>query len=86
MPEIDLDAPANQELLAGRNTQACEQLNAWISEHTRASREMGHGHFYVYWNVLFHTHNRWLMEQAAARRRRVDGGFVRVRGSGLGLM
>ena len=70
MPEIDPQTEENQELLAGRNTEACEQLNSWITNRTASSLAMGRGHFFVYWAAQFADHNDWIEEIAAARRHR----------------
>lgn len=70
MPEVDPSNPANAPLVAGKNTEACEELNSWISVRTRCSLEMSEGRFGVYWCVQFEEHNKWLEEQVQAKRRR----------------
>lgn len=74
-PDIDPNHESNAKALRGKNTQACEQLNAWISNHTASSLAMGRGHFLVYWEGMFCVHNAWLEEVAAARLRRYQAGF-----------
>ena len=74
MPEVDPLQPANTELLANTNTEACEQLNSWISGRTASGLEMTGGHFAVYWWALFDTHNEWLDHQAKCKRRRFASG------------
>ena len=66
LPEVNPDTEENAQLLAGKNTEACEQLNSWINERTAPAREMTPGHFGVYWWALFTEHNNWLGQQASA--------------------
>ena len=35
---------------------------------------MGCRHFLIYWDALFDTHNEWLEEPSAAKRRRYAAG------------
>ena len=41
LPEVHPKQPVNADLLAGKNTQACEQLNSGISQRT-GSKFVGH--------------------------------------------
>ena len=40
LPQVDPKHPANTALLEGKNTQACEQLNSWITHRTKSSLDM----------------------------------------------
>ena len=77
MPEVDPETPSNAELLANVNTQACEQLNSWLTEHTLPACGMTAGRFAIYWWVMFREHNAWLMESAAAKRRLYARGHMK---------
>ena len=77
MAEIDPKSDTNKEILDGKNTEACEQLNAWINERTACSLSMGRGHFGVYWDAQFDEHNKWLMRLAQARRNRFAAGGLK---------
>ena len=70
MPEVDPETPENRKLLENVNTQGCEQLNNWISDHTRPACGMSESRFAIYWWVMFREHNCWLSDQSAALRRR----------------
>ena len=70
LPEVDPKHPANTALLAGKNTQACEQLNSWITHRTKSSLDMPPGRFQVFWWTILLEHNAWIQEEAAAARRR----------------
>eukprot|EP00959_Pyramimonas_sp_CCMP1952_P441223 9236971-Pyramimonas_sp.AAC.1 len=72
MPEVDPLRPENEKLLEGKNTEACEQLNSWISGRTRNGLEMTRGHFQMHWWILFDAHNQWLEREAACKRRRLE--------------
>ena len=78
MPEVDPLAPCNADLLESQNTEACEELNSWISGRTSSVLEMTRGHFEVYWWTMFKEHNDWLCQQAECKRRRyARGGLAR---------
>lgn len=49
MPEVDPKDPRNEKFLAGKNTEACEELNSWISRRTGSCLEMTQGRFPIYW-------------------------------------
>ncbi|CAE7234455.1 unnamed protein product [Symbiodinium sp. CCMP2456] len=70
LPEVDPKHPDNTGLLAGKNTQACEQLNSWITHRTKSSLDMPPGRFQVFWWTILLEHNAWIQEEAAAARRR----------------
>eukprot|EP00972_Heterocapsa_arctica_P083062 12238549-Heterocapsa_arctica.AAC.1 len=71
MPEVSPDTDEVAGLLQEQNTQACEQLNAWISRHTLSGLEMPPGKFYIYWWALFAEHNAWLEKQGSRERRQI---------------
>ena len=73
---MDPDHPDNIPLLQFRNSESCEQLNAWISGRTAAALNLTGARFGVYWNALFAAHNEWL-EQCSAARRRFQAGFLK---------
>ena len=77
LPQVDPDTAANAALLANKNTEACEQLNSWISGRTKSSLEMPPGRFAIYWWTLFQQHNDWLQTEAACLRRRFARGNMR---------
>ena len=87
LPEVDPLHPANEKFLASKNTEACEQLNSWISPRTRMCLEMTRAHFQLHWWISWLTRrsrqdprgSRDSRASAAAgrgrgRRRRVDRG------------
>eukprot|EP00959_Pyramimonas_sp_CCMP1952_P096155 2010144-Pyramimonas_sp.AAC.2 len=82
MPEVDPLRPDNAKLLDKKNTEACEQLNSWISGRTRSGLEMTRGHFQMHWWILFDAHNQWLEREAACERRRCEAGPMQRRESG----
>ena len=49
MPEVNPENADIANLIQNRNTEACEQLNSWISHHTLSSLEMAPGAFGIYW-------------------------------------
>ncbi|CAK0873892.1 unnamed protein product, partial [Prorocentrum cordatum] len=49
LPEVDPLQPVNAKFLESKNTEACEQLNAWISPRTRVCLEMTRAHFQLHW-------------------------------------
>ena len=57
-----------------QNTEACEQLNSWITGRTKSSLEMPPGRFAIYWRTLFQQHNVWLEAEADCLRRRFAKG------------
>ena len=77
LPEVDPEQPRNAALMSDKNTEACEQLNSWISLRTRASLELPPGRFLIYWWTLFVAHNAWVESQHAAKRRRFARGGVK---------
>ena len=78
LPEVDPCRPENADLVAEKNTQACEQLNSWIRGRTSSGLEMARGHCSVDWWGLFERHNDWVEEGAACNRRRfAKGGMAR---------
>ena len=77
MPEVDPETPANAKLLDARNTEACEEMNSWISGRTSSMLELTQGHAQIYWWALFHEQNEWLERQAEARRRRFARGGLK---------
>ena len=77
LPEVNPDNKENAKLMEGKNSEACEQLNSWISRHTASCLEMTPGRFAVYWWVLFREHNSDLEEQAASKRRRFARGGMK---------
>ena len=77
LPEVNPDNKENAKLMEGKNSEACEQLNSWISRHTASCLEMTPGRFAVYWWVLFREHNSDLEEQAASKRRRFAQGGMK---------
>ncbi|CAK0831366.1 unnamed protein product [Prorocentrum cordatum] len=81
MPEVDPLRPDNAKLLDKKNTEACEQLNSWISGRTRSGLEMTRGHFQMHWWILFDAHNQWLEREAACERRRCEAGPMQRRES-----
>ena len=74
MPEVDPLGEKNAALLAGKNTEACEQLNSWINSRSRSALEMPPGRFMIYWWTLLVSHNEWLEAEAACMRRRFAKG------------
>ena len=76
MPEVDPSNPINEAFTKGKNTEACEELNSWISCRTGSSLELSQGRFGVYWWTLFSEHNDWLEARAQARRRRFALGVL----------
>ena len=76
MPSVDPERPENKKLLENVNTEACEQYNSWISDHTRPACGMSEARFAIYWWVMFLEHNAWLTSQAAAQRRRYARGHM----------
>ena len=77
MPEVDPETPDNAKLLEARNTEACEEMNAWISGRTGSMLEFTQGHAQIYWWALFHAQNEWLERQADAKRRRFSRGGLK---------
>lgn len=77
LPEVDPSIEENADLLQDRNTEACEQLNSWISGRTHCVLEMTRGHFQLFWWILFDAHNRWLEEEAECKRRRYARGGLK---------
>jgi hypothetical protein len=77
MKEVDPQNKTNVPLLADKNTEACEQLNSWITLRTRASFELPPGRFLIYWWMLLSAHNEWLEEEAACKRRRYSRGGMK---------
>ena len=77
LPEVDPGSACNVSLLEGKNTEACEQLNSWISGHTASCLEMRPGVFGLYWWALLSEHNAWIEWQAACRRRRFRSGLTK---------
>ena len=77
LPQTNPDAPENAELLTNKNTEACEQLNSWITARTKSSLEMPPGRFAIYWRTLFQQHNVWLEEEAECLRRRFAKGNMK---------
>eukprot|EP00438_Fugacium_kawagutii_P018596 Skav209998 [mRNA] locus=scaffold3061:91012:91926:+ [translate_table: standard] len=74
LPQVNPDTVANMALLRNKNTEACEQLNSWITGRTRSSLEMPPGRFAIYWWTLFQEHNEWLESEAGCLRRRFAKG------------
>ena len=74
MPEVDPTTTENKDILEAKNTEACEQLNSWISGRTSSGLEMTRGHFLIYWWALFDAHNEWLEKLASCLRRRYARG------------
>lgn len=74
LPEVDPKRAENQQLMGNKNTEACEQLNSWITCRTRSSLDMPPGRFMVYWWTLLSDHNDWLETEAACMRRRFARG------------
>ena len=74
LPEVDPEREENLKHREGFNTIACEEYNSWINERTLPATEMTAAHDNIYWWSLFHDHNQWLEEQAAAKRRRYARG------------
>ena len=70
MPEVNPESPEVAALIQHRNTEACEQLNAWISCHTLSALEMQPGAFAIYWWSLFEEHNAWVRRLAQANERK----------------
>lgn len=75
--QVDPDHPDNAPLLQFRNSESCEQLNAWISGRTAAALNLTGGRFGVYWHALFAEHNEWVEQCSSARRRRFQAGFLK---------
>ena len=75
--QVDPDHPDNIPLLQFRNSESCEQLNAWISGRIAAALNLTGARFGVYWHALFAEHNEWLEQCSAARRRRFQAGFLK---------
>lgn len=74
LPEVDCKSAANEEFVDGVNTQACEEMNSFINDHTVASLEMTKGRYYIYWYALFRMKNaRTLAERRLARQRFARG-------------
>ncbi|CAK0826263.1 unnamed protein product [Prorocentrum cordatum] len=82
MPEVDPLRPDNAKLLEKKNTEACEQLNSWISGRARNGLEMTRGHFQMHWWILFDARNQWLEREAACERRRCEAGPLQRQTSG----
>lgn len=74
LPQTNPDAPENVKLLKNKNTEACEQLNSWITARTKSSLEMPPGRFTIYWRTLFQQHNVWLEAEADCLRKRFAKG------------
>ena len=70
LPQVNPDEGRNKQLLANKNTEACEQLNSWITAPTKSSVEMPPGRFAIYWWTLLQRHNAWLDTESACLRRR----------------
>lgn len=70
LPQVNPDEGRNKQLLANKNTEACEQLNSWITARTKSSLEMPPGRFAIYWWTLLQRHNAWLDTESACLRRR----------------
>ena len=66
MHEVNPESEEVAALIQGRNTEACEQLNSWISHHTLSALEMQPGAFAIYWWSLFAEHNAWVQRLANA--------------------
>ena len=77
LKEVDPQSSENQRLMADKNTEACEQLNSWISGRTRSGLDMPPGRFMVYWWTLLSDHNDWLESEALCLRRRYARGGMR---------
>eukprot|EP00973_Karenia_brevis_P091650 12408507-Karenia_brevis.AAC.1 len=60
-----------------KNSEACEQLNAWISKRSHTALERTHGRYLLFWWILFIEHKEDLEEQAAALRRRYARGGMK---------
>ena len=75
--QVDPDHPDNAPLLQFRNSESCEQLNAWISGRTAAALNLTGARFGAYWHALFAEHNEWLEQCSAARRRRFQAGLLK---------
>ena len=74
-PSVDPQNPINAKYVEGKNTEACEQLNSWISKRTDSVLELPPGRFGVYWWSLFHEKNQWTEANAQAERRRYEKGY-----------
>ena len=74
LPQVNPDTVENMALLKNKNTEACEQLNSWITGRTKSSLEMPPGRFAIYWWALFQQHNDWLETEAGCLRRRFAKG------------
>ena len=67
-PSVDPANPDNAKFVEGKNTEACEQLNSWISKRTDSVLELTPGKFGVFWWSLFADKNKWTETTAKAAR------------------
>lgn len=75
--QVDPNHVTNAWLLEHRNSESCEQLNAWISGRTAAALNLSAARFGTYWNICFAEHNEWLVRCAEAKRRRFEAGVLK---------
>ena len=74
LPEVDCCRPEMKQYTDGVDTQACEQLNSFISDCTPPALEMKQGRYLVWWSSLFRLKNdRTFSEREKARARFARG-------------
>ena len=76
LPEVDPQAPNNQTFMSGINSQACEEYNCFLTNHTPVALEMTGGRYHIYYWTLARLKNDRLLSERAKLRARFARGFM----------
>jgi len=77
LPQVDCKSDENQRFTKGVDSQACEQLNSFISDRTPPSLEMTQGRFLLWWNIIFRLRNARILSERAKLRARFARGYIK---------
>ena len=77
LPEVDCRRPEAKQYTDGVDTQACEQLNSFISDCTTPALEMTQGRYFLWWTALFRLKNAWALSERSKARARFARGYMK---------
>ena len=76
LPEVDPQTAENQTVMSGINSQACEEYNCFLTNHTPVALEMTGGRYHIYYWTLARLKNDRLLSERAKLRARFARGFM----------